>query len=77
MPTFAYAGRTRAGQTVTGEHIADTMDAAVQALRRQQIQITKIDAVKAKAEAKPKAAKKGGARSRPRTWRFSSDSSRS
>ena len=24
MPTFAYAGRTRAGQTVTGEHIADT-----------------------------------------------------
>ena len=60
MPTFAYAGRTRAGQTVTGEHIADTMDGAVQALRRQQIQITKIDAVKAKAEAKPKAAKKGG-----------------
>ena len=60
MPTFAYAGRTRAGQTVTGEHIADTMDAAVQALRRQQIRITKIDAVKAKAEAKPKAAKKGG-----------------
>ena len=60
MPTFAYAGRTRAGQTVTGEHIADTMDAAVQALRRQQIRITRIDAVKAKAEAKPKAAKKGG-----------------
>jgi type IV pilus assembly protein PilC len=60
MPTFAYAGRTRAGQTVTGEHIADTMDAAVAALRRQQIQITKIDAIKARAEAKPKAAKKGG-----------------
>jgi type IV pilus assembly protein PilC len=60
MPTFAYAGRTRAGQTVTGEHIADTMDAAVTALRRQQIQITKIDPVKAKAEAKPKALKKGG-----------------
>src|SRR5829696_6709762 len=60
MPTFAYAGRTRAGQTVTGEHMADTMDAAVAALRRQQIQITKIDAVKAKAEAKPKALKKGG-----------------
>src|SRR5215208_3947963 len=60
MPTFAYAGRTRAGQTVTGEHMADTMDAAVTALRRQQIQITKIDPVKQKAEAKPKAAKKGG-----------------
>jgi type IV pilus assembly protein PilC len=60
MPTFAYAGRTRAGQTVSGEHSADSMDAAVAALRRQQIQITKIDAVKAKAEPKVKAAKKGG-----------------
>jgi type IV pilus assembly protein PilC len=62
MPTFAYAGRTRGGETITGEHIADTMDAAVAALRRQQIQITKIDAVKAKAEPKAKAAKKGGAK---------------
>jgi type IV pilus assembly protein PilC len=61
MPTFAYAGRTRAGQTVSGEHSADNMDAAVAALRRQQIQITKIDAVKAaKAEPKVKALKKGG-----------------
>jgi type IV pilus assembly protein PilC len=60
MPTFAYAGRTRSGQTVSGERIADTMDAAVAALRREQIQITKIDPVKAaKAEAKPKASKKG------------------
>jgi type IV pilus assembly protein PilC len=60
MPTFAYAGRTRAGQSVTGERAADSMDAAVAGLRREQIQITKIDTVKAKAEAKPKAAKKGG-----------------
>ena len=60
MPTFAYAGRTRAGQTVSGERIAETMDAAVAALRRENIQITKIDAIKGKAEAKPKAAKKGG-----------------
>jgi type IV pilus assembly protein PilC len=60
MPTFAYAGRTRAGQTVSGERIADTMDGAVAALRRENIQITKIDAVRTKAEAKPKAAKKGG-----------------
>jgi type IV pilus assembly protein PilC len=60
MPTFAYAGRTRTGQTVSGERVADTMDAAVAALRREQIQITKIDAVKAaKADAKAKAAKKG------------------
>jgi type IV pilus assembly protein PilC len=61
MPTFAYSGRTRAGQTVTGERVADTMDAAVAALRREQIMITKIDPAKAaKAEAKPKAGKKGG-----------------
>jgi type IV pilus assembly protein PilC len=62
MPTFAYSGRTRAGQTVTGERIADTMDAAVAALRREQIMITKIDAARVaapKAEAKAKA-KKGG-----------------
>ena len=60
MPTFAYAGRTRAGQTVSGERIAETMDAAVAALRRENIQITKIDPIKGKAEAKPKAVKKGG-----------------
>jgi type IV pilus assembly protein PilC len=63
MPTFAYSGRTRGGQTVTGERVADTMDAAVAGLRREQIMVTKIDAAKAaKAEAKPKAAKKGGAK---------------
>ena len=60
MPTFAYAGRTRSGQTVSGERVADTMDAAVAALRREQIQVTKIDAVRAaKADAKAKASKKG------------------
>jgi type IV pilus assembly protein PilC len=55
MPTFAYSGRTRAGQTVTGERVADTVDAAVAALRRDQIQVTRIDA--AKAAPKPKAGK--------------------
>src|SRR5574338_449081 len=57
MPTFAYSGRTRAGQTVTGERVADTMDAAVAALRRDQIMVTRIDPTKTKAEAKPKAPK--------------------
>ena len=47
MPTFAYSGRTRAGQTVSGERIADTMDAAVAALRREQIMVTRIDPAKA------------------------------
>jgi type IV pilus assembly protein PilC len=61
MPTFAYSGRTRAGQTVSGEHMADTMDAAVASLRRDQILVTRITPAKAKAEAKPKekAAKAG------------------
>jgi type IV pilus assembly protein PilC len=52
MPTFAYSGRTRGGQTVTGERIAETADAVVAALRRDQILVTRIDQAKARAEAK-------------------------
>ncbi len=59
MPTFAYSGRTRGGQTVTGERIADTMDAAVAALRREQIMVTRIDPTKAAAKAEPKEVKPG------------------
>ena len=55
MPTFAYAGRTKAGQTVSGERAADTMDAAVAALRREQIMVTRIDTARPKAEVKKKA----------------------
>src|SRR2546430_6496907 len=57
MPTFAYSGRTRAGQTVNGERSADTMDAAVAALRREQINVTRIApaaAAAGKADAKGK-----------------------
>ena len=61
MPTFAYSGRSRTGQTVTGERVADSMDAAVAALRREQIMVTRIDAARVKAEAKPKAPKGGKA----------------
>ncbi len=60
MPTFAYSGRTRAGQNVTGERVADTMDAAVSALRREQIMVTRIDAAKAAKAAAVKKAAKGG-----------------
>jgi type IV pilus assembly protein PilC len=49
MATFAYSGRTRAGQTVSGERMADTMDSAVAALRREQILVTQINPVKEKA----------------------------
>jgi type IV pilus assembly protein PilC len=55
MPTFAFSGRTRAGETVSGERIADSMDGAVIALRREQILVTRI--TPAKAAAAP--AKKG------------------
>jgi len=59
MATFAYSGRTRAGQTVTGERTADSIDGAVAALRREQILVTQINPVKeaAKAAAGPKAFK--------------------
>jgi type IV pilus assembly protein PilC len=57
MATFAYSGRTRAGQTVNGERSADSMDAAVAALRRDQIMVTRITPSKAKEEP---AAKKTG-----------------
>src|SRR5713226_6598718 len=51
MPTFAYSGRTRGGETVNGERAADTMDAAVAALRRDSILVTRITPAKAKADA--------------------------
>ena len=54
MPTFAYAGRTRGGETVSGERVADTMDAAVAALRREQILVTRINPAKAREEAAAK-----------------------
>jgi type IV pilus assembly protein PilC len=57
MATFAYSGRTRQGRTVTGERIAETMDGAVAALRREQILVTQISPLK---EAAPKAAKPSG-----------------
>ena len=55
MPTFAFVGRTRGGENVTGERMAETMDAAVAALRREQVLVTRINPVKE--EAKPKAVK--------------------
>jgi type IV pilus assembly protein PilC len=61
MPTFAYSGRTRGGETVSGERIADNADAAVAALRREQVLVTRIAPTKEKAAAAAAAAtpKKG------------------
>jgi type IV pilus assembly protein PilC len=60
MPTFAFSGRTRGGETVNGERVADSMDAATAALRRDQILVTKIAPAKEKAaEAAVKKGKTG------------------
>ena len=42
MPSFAWKGRTRAGAFQEGVLLADSRDAAVAALRRQQIQVTNV-----------------------------------
>src|SRR5437588_1116722 len=57
MATLADSGRQRAGQTGSGERVADTMDAETAARRREQINVTKITPVQAKADAR--AEKKG------------------
>jgi type IV pilus assembly protein PilC len=48
MPSFAFSGRTRAGQIVNGERLADSLDAAAVALRREQIIVTRIAPARAK-----------------------------
>ncbi len=53
MATFAFSGRTRAGQTINGERAADTMEAAVAALRREQILVTQITPSREKAAKAP------------------------
>ncbi len=52
MATFAYTGRTRGGETVTGERAADTIEAATAALRKDQILVTRIAPARARAEQK-------------------------
>ncbi len=59
MPTFAFVGRTRGGENIAGERVADTMDAVVSMLRREQVLVTKVTPVKAKEDATPKKGKLG------------------
>ena len=49
MPSFAYTGRTRSGEVVSGERAADSMENAVAALRREQLVVTRITPARAKA----------------------------
>jgi len=62
MPTFAFAGRNRGGEMVSGERVADSADALAAALRREQIQVTKVNAVKDAAKAKKPKGKKVAAK---------------
>jgi type IV pilus assembly protein PilC len=59
MPTFAFVGRTRGGENITGERMADTLEAAVSTLRREQIMVSKINPVKDAAKAKAAKGKTG------------------
>lgn len=56
MPTFAFSGRTRAGEIVSGERVGDTLDAVAAALRREQILVTRLTPAAARS------ASAGGAR---------------
>jgi type IV pilus assembly protein PilC len=49
MATFAFSGRTRAGESVNGERAGESMDAVVSALRREQIMVTRITPAQVKA----------------------------
>ena len=68
MPTYAFAGRTRSGQPITGERTAQSQEAAIAQLRREQILVSKVEQVKAKSE--------GGFAVRLAAQRFSDASSR-
>lgn len=57
MPTFAFSGRTRAGETVRGERVGETLDAVAAALRREQILVTRL--APARAAARSNAPAKG------------------
>ncbi|MGE0463450.1 MAG: type II secretion system F family protein [Vicinamibacterales bacterium] len=59
MATFAFSGRTRGGETIAGERIGDSMDAVAAALRREQIQVTRITPVAARAAAPAKLRARG------------------
>jgi type IV pilus assembly protein PilC len=57
MPTFAFSGRTRGGELISGERLGDTVESVTNALRREQIMVTRIGAVQPKPVAAPKKAR--------------------
>ena len=63
--TFAFTGRTHAGEFVKGERVAASVDAAVATLRRERILVTKIDPV----QVKDRSRKKTGKTNQPVAWK--------
>jgi type IV pilus assembly protein PilC len=59
MPTYAYAGRTRSGDRVSGERSADSMEAVVALLRREQIVVTRVEPVRSSRAAGARTGKSG------------------
>ena len=59
MATFAYTGRKRSGEIVTGEQVSDTTENAVAALRKEQILVTRIRPIEARAKPVAKPLKRG------------------
>jgi type IV pilus assembly protein PilC len=49
MQAFAFSGRTRTGEAVSGQRQAASIEEVVAALRREQILVTRIDPVKTRA----------------------------
>jgi type IV pilus assembly protein PilC len=59
MATFAYTGRKRSGEVVSGERLSDTMENAVAALRKEQILVARIKPVEVKTQPAAKAGTRG------------------
>ncbi len=64
MQAFAFSGRTRTGESVSGQRQAASIEDVVAALRREQILVTRIDPVKVKA---PRARALGGRKVPPKS----------
>ena len=54
MPTFAFSGRTRGGELISGERLGDSVESVTASLRREQIMVSRIGVVAAKPAAPPK-----------------------
>jgi type IV pilus assembly protein PilC len=59
MATFAYTGRKRSGEVVSGQQVSDTIENAVAALRKEQVLVTRIKPVDTKTQPAAKVGRLG------------------